>query len=253
MAETANLEVWAQVGGDQLAPTLERVYEELEQAFQRGDWKRTLVDAGHVVEVVRRVIELKQRGSFTPIGASLPPCDDRFLSNTAQNGGPDVLRIHIPRVLFAVYGMRNKRGGGHVSENAVAQADARYVMQSARWVLSELFQLYSSLDQDELERLIERLGRLPVEHVWQSATRTRVMDPMLPLKAQLILLLATAKNEEQSISDLHANSEAQLPYVRRLLRKLHADRLIELDEEENRVTLSPLGRKWYDDFRADRA
>src|SRR5438046_407108 len=120
-------DIIAAVSNDTLAAAIINSYVELETNHFIQAWKTSELDAGHFVEAVRRFVELKLFGRYPAIGATLSPLNDVALKRYESAAGDEAYRLHIPRVLFAMYGIRNKRGVGHLSMIKPNRIDASLI------------------------------------------------------------------------------------------------------------------------------
>ena len=99
---------------EELVDLLIDYFREIDRNYRLEKWKPSELDSGHFVEVARRVIENQLFGSYTPVGSSLGSFNSGILTRYESGSGDESYRIIIPRVLYAVYCVRNKRGVGHV-------------------------------------------------------------------------------------------------------------------------------------------
>jgi len=77
--------------------------------------------------------------------------------------------------------------------------------------------------------------------VWTGAAMKRVLDPKLPLKDQVLLLLATEPGEA-AVSELMAwCGYADKGYFLRLMRSLQKARLLEVSADGARAQILPPG------------
>lgn len=122
----------------ELVESLMSSYEEVTKNFQLSNWKISELDAGHFVETVRRVIEYSLFGEYTPLATRLGPFSPAVLTKYENAQGDDSLRTLIPRTLYSIYCIRNKRGVGHVGAVSPNEMDATYILYAVKWVLAEL-------------------------------------------------------------------------------------------------------------------
>jgi hypothetical protein len=142
-------------GDTTLATLVLKTFKDLEQNYFFRSWKASSLDAGHFVEAVRRFLDLKLSGSYVPIENSLPPLNDRELKRLETFTGQDSYRLHIPRALVFTYGLRNKRGVGHLSTFAPNFLDATVILATCKWILAEILRLESTLTLDETTNIVD--------------------------------------------------------------------------------------------------
>ncbi len=201
-------------------------YKEVERNYFIKSWKTSELDAGHFVESIRRLLELKLFGKYTPISKGLPPFNDKTMLSYVNSSGDDSYRIHIPRALLTVYGIRNKRGVGHLSNVSPNHLDATFIVSSVKWVLAEIVRINSSYRPDETSRIVDHIVDRSVEGIWESSDITRILVEGLSLKEQIIFLLyATNETFDQKILEIIEYKNRA--YFKRTLKQLHSARYIE--------------------------
>jgi len=115
-----------------LAGAIIESYQELERNHFLQAWKTSELDAGHFVEAVRRFLDLQLFGSYAPVGKALSSFNDVAVKRYESASGEESYRIHMPRLLWTMYGIRNKRGVGHLSLVKPNEIDASLVLHSAK-------------------------------------------------------------------------------------------------------------------------
>lgn len=214
-------------------------YKEVERNYFIKSWKTSELDAGHFVESVRRLIELKLFDKYTPISKGLPPFNDKTMLSYVNSQGDDSYRIHIPRALLTIYGIRNKRGVGHLSTVSPNHLDATFIVSSVKWVLAEIVRINSSYNADETSRIVDHIIDRSVEGIWESSDITRILVEGLSLKEQIMFLLyATDEIFDQKILDIIEYKNQA--YFKRTLKQLHSARLIE-HRPNGECLISPKG------------
>ena len=140
-----------------LVDALLSAQKEIEGNYLHRKWKASELDAGHFVEAARRIIEHRLFGTYTPIGKDLPTFNDRLLQQYEQASGDQSYRILIPRVLRAIYGIRNKRGVGHLGLISPNEMDATLILYNVKWVIAEILRLESGLAVSDIQKVIEHV------------------------------------------------------------------------------------------------
>ena len=201
-------------------------YKEVERNYFIKSWKTSELDAGHFVESVRRLIEYKLFGKYTAISKSLPSFNDKTMLSYINAQGDDSYRIHIPRALLTVYGIRNKRGVGHISCVSPNHLDATFILSSVKWVLAEIVRLNSSYNPGETSKIVDHIVDRSVEGIWETPDITRILAEGLNLKEQIMFILyATNETFDQKVLDIIEYKNQA--YFKRTLKQLHSSRFIE--------------------------
>jgi len=224
---------------EELVDALLTAYSEIEMNYVYRRWKASELDAGHFVEAVRRVIEFRLFQKYTPISKSLPSYAEQELRRYEQAVGDESYRVLIPRILRAIYGIRNKRGVGHLGAISPNEMDATLILYNVKWVLAEVIRLESGLDPSETQTAIDSVIEREAPLLWKSGAIVRVACKGLAAREQVLLLLYD--DSPQSEADLREQCEYKnSTNFRKILKRLHADKLIFLGAD-SRCVLMPNG------------
>lgn len=224
-----------------LVDTLLNSYEEVLTNYRIEKWKPSELDAGHFVEAVRRIIEQELFGKFTPLSKSMGSFSPAVLSKYESATGNESFRIIMPRVLFSVYCIRNKRGVGHISSISPNKLDATYILNSTKWVLAELVRIAISANPDEAHELTSAILEREVDIIWDDGETFMILNSKL--KANQKVLLSLYKKDRQEIEVLRGliNYKNKSGF-RKLVEKLKSSNLIDITSESI-CKISPLGIK----------
>lgn len=234
--------ILAKVSDEDLSDLIVNTYKEVEKNYFLQSWKTSELDAGHFVEAARRFLEHVLFGKYTRIGKSLSAFNDKAIQSYLHASGDEAYRIHIPRVLFSIYGIRNKRGVGHLSNVSPNRSDATFIMSSVKWVLAELIRINSIYSADETVKLVDHIIDRPVEGIWEEGEIIRILADGLNLKEKIIFLLFVTKlsNSDEIFGVVENGNKV---YFKKVLRELHDSRFIELMKDGNCV-ISPKGKSF---------
>ena len=164
------------------------------------------------------------------------------LDNEAA-GAPRSIRIQIPRMLIALYEIRNNRNVGHVGGDVDPNhMDAVCVLHMAKWIMAELVRVLHEVSTDEATAIVDSLADRETPLIWEVNGKKRVLSTKLGMRAKTLLLLH-ASNRPVAEADLVSWVEHSNPsvYRRDVLRPAHRDRLIEYDADARRAQISPIG------------
>ena len=214
-------------------------YKEVERNYFLKIWKTAELDAGHFVESIRRFIELKLFGHYTPIGSNLSKFNQVTLQSYENSSGDVSYRILIPRVLFSVYTIRNKRGVGHIGNVMPNHQDATFILSSCSWCLAELIRNESNESPDSTIKIVEKIIKRQPEGLWEEGSIKRILAENLTLKESILFLLFDSSPQlDQTLQEIieYKNSA----YFHKILKELHYSRFIEYKNSE--CVLSPKGR-----------
>jgi hypothetical protein len=157
----------------------------------------------------------------------------------------------IPRLLPALFEVRNNRGVGHAGGDVDPNhMDAVFVMTSCSWIMAELVRVFHNVPIQEAQSVVDKLVERRTSLLWIGNATRRVLDPKMGLRDQILLLLCTSTNKVP-ILELQAWTDYRNgAYFKKLLRRMHKDRLIELAQDETSALILPPGDKIASDLIA---
>jgi hypothetical protein len=163
---------------------------EIVQNFRAGRWEPSELNGGKLCEIVYTVIRGQADGKI-PGKASKPKnMVDACRNLEAETSLPRPLRIQIPRMLTALYEIRNNRGVGHVGGDVDPNhMDAVAVLAIAKWVVAELIRVFHDVDTATATAVTDALVAREVPLIWNAGDKKRVLNAKLTLKQKTLLLL----------------------------------------------------------------
>jgi hypothetical protein len=235
---------------DGLRGELLTAYSRIVKNYRERRWEPSELSGGKFCEVVYTVLRGHVDGSF-PAGSKKPRnmVDACRALEQVPSTYPRAVRIQIPRMLIALYEVRNNRGVGHVGGDVDPNhMDATCVLQMSKWILSELVRLFHDVDtetaSDAIESIVERL--VPI--VWEVDGKLRVLDTNLTMKEKTLIVLYyhSESLRESDLVEWLEYSNASV-YRKQVLGKSHKERLIEYNQATRMVTISPKGIEYVED------
>jgi len=229
---------------DALEQDLFDKYREIERNFRERRWEPSELNGGKLCEVAYSILRGHVDGVF-PAKATKPnnfyQACQKF-EQASQSFGRSV-RIQLPRMLIALYEIRNNRNVGHVGGDVDPnQMDAICVLHLAKWVVAEFVRIFHGVTLPEAAQLVEALSEREISLIWDTGSVRRVLDIKLTMLEKTLVLLSASAGPIQE-ADLVQSLEHSNPsiYRRDVLRKAHRERLIEYDADRRLVLISPLG------------
>ena len=212
--------------------------------YRERRWEPSELNGGKLCEVVYSIIRGYVDGTY-PLRAAKPRSmvDACRALEQAPTTLPRSVRVQMPRILSALYEIRNNRGVGHVGGDVDPNhMDAAAVLGLSKWVMAELVRIFHQVEPDEASAAVERLAARETPLIWQVNGTRRVLRPGLSMKDKTLVLLHAADADVSEAELLrwteHSNTSG---YRRDVLRPAHRAKLIEYDETNRRVHLSPVG------------
>lgn len=226
---------------DIIAENICRTFIEIEQKYFLKEWKTSELESGHFVESIRRFLEFKLfNGIFTPFSQPISIFNNTVLTSYENALGKESYRILIPRVLYAIYCVRNKRGVGHIGLVSPNHQDATFILSSCKWILAELIREESSLDPNHTLNLVEKIIERNIEGIWEEQEIKRILIDNISLKDSILVLLFD--KSPLNFQDILTITETKnLTYFKKTIKQLHTERFLEYNEARQTCHLSPKG------------
>jgi hypothetical protein len=227
----------------QLRSELIASFNEIAKNYRERRWEPSELNGGKLCEVAYSIIRGFADRAY-PKRASKPrnllkACQEMEQATSA----PRSIRIQIPRMIVALYEIRNNRNVGHVGGDVDPNhMDALCVLQMAKWIVAELVRVLHAVDVDEAAVIVEALVERETPLIWEVNGARRVLHTSLSMRDKTLLLLHASDGplvETDLVSWVeHTNASV---YRRDVLRKSHKARLVEYDASAKTVTISPRG------------
>jgi hypothetical protein len=221
-------------------------FDKITNNYREGRWEASELDGGRFSEIAYSILKGYGSGTY-PASASKPAnmkaaCESLEQLPAAQF--PRSVRITVPRILVALYEVRNNRGVGHVGADVNSNhMDAEYVLHSAQWVMAEFVRIFHGLSVDEATATVDALVERTTPTIWKVGEAKRVLNTSLSLADKTLLLLysSTGAVHDKDLADwLELEKQTLSSYKARVLRPMHSARILEYAKDGS-VTISPLG------------
>ena len=219
-------------------------YQSIIECYSETRWLPSELSGGRFCEVVYTIIEGYGNGSY-PTSPRKPQDFVSACRRLEQNSHvPRSFQILIPRLLPAIFEVRNNRGVGHVGGDVNSNPmDAAFVVNSCSWVMGELVRVFHNVSVLEAQLIVDSISQRRVPLIWEGRHSRRVLKPSLNIQSQILLLLATSIEPVRTEDLLKWIEYKNAGYFKRLLRKMHSQRFVELCDDEEFVELLPPGSK----------
>lgn len=218
-------------------------YKKLKENFLLGRHEPSELDAGKFCEVVVRIIqfETSQDKKYLSLSTKIPNFIDtvRKFEGLPANVNTSH-KLHIPRVLIALYNIRNHRGVGHIGGDVNPNtADANFLVMGCDWILAELFRIYFICSLDDAEKIIQKIVKRKNILVYDFGNRKRVLK-VKDYESRILLLLDEEFPNRINENTLFTDSEhSHSTTFKKILKKMHKDCLI--DYHKGSCVLLPAG------------
>ena len=222
-------------------------YAKILKNFIERRWEPAELNGGKLCEIIYSILDGYIKGQF-PRKSSKPRnmVEACRLLEQASAIFPRSIKVQIPRMLIALYEIRNNRGVGHVGGDVDPNhMDAVCVLEISKWLMSELVRIFHNVSTEIATQAVENLIEKTSPMVWKVGENLRVLSPSMNAKDKMLVLLY---HSQGAVSEAelfrwveHSNSSI---FRRDILRRSHKAKLIEYDSTKKTVEISPLGIKY---------
>lgn len=208
--------------------------------YQKGNWQYLGNEIGQFIECARRMIEYKLSGRYTQLEKKLTNFNEKELIKWENSSStiPEEYRIIIPRTLYAMSCIRNKRGMIHKNHIDPNKMDATVLLNNTKWVLAEFFRLATTKTFDETVEIIDSILNKETNIVWDTGNVLRILDIKMSCANQVLCLLYM-ENKQTDKELLQATEYSNPTNFKKILLGLHKSR--DIDYYNSICSISPLG------------
>ncbi|MBX5219588.1 hypothetical protein HJC04_04520 [Rhizobium sp. NLR8a] len=230
------------------SPLSDPLLEEFEQAldeYRAADWEKVGLKAGKFCEIAYCVCAGYVSGAYSssPFKPANFPQACRDLEQHNGTKGRS-LCMQVPKVLAALYELRNNRAIGHVSaEVSPNHMDAEFFLRGMKWIMGEFVRNYSQLPLDDSHAVVEAVTARNFHMVWASGDVRRVLEPARSAGEKVMILLY-AEGTPITIAQLQTWVEYKnrTDFKRKVIEALHKKAWVQYDEKAGNVRILPPGQ-----------
>jgi hypothetical protein len=227
-----------------LRDELIKALNEVLRNYLERRWEPSELNGGKLCEVVHTILRGHVDGKF-PSKASKPQntvdaC--KALEQADSKKFPRSVRIQIPRMLVALYEIRNNRGVGHVGGDVDPNLmDATAVVAMSKWIVAELIRVFHAVSTERAQEFVESVVERSLPVVWKVGDVVRVLKSDMGAKDKVLVLLYHSRTWV-SEEDLRRWVEYSNPSIfRKILLRCHKEKMVEYNTQKKRITISPTG------------
>jgi hypothetical protein len=167
-------------------------YNSICRNFREGRWEPAELNGGKLCEIVYTILRGYADGKFpaTPKKPKNMHDDCKAMEQVDSSKFNASIRVHIPRLLIALYTVRNQRGVGHVGGDVNANhMDSVFVLYSAKWIMAELIRIFHQVDTTTATNIVDALVERTLPLIWEVGDNRRVLNPKMSMKDKTLALL----------------------------------------------------------------
>ncbi len=225
-----------------LVGALQKEFQKLHQQYFFGHWEPSQLDGGRFAEIILRIVEFKNTGSYTAIGRRLNR--QQIVQSAEQNTTlVNSLRFQIPRLTGLIIDFRNNRNVAHPGEIDVSEMDSTFVLNAANWVIAELIRLETQMNPDDAQAEIKKIIERKVPILEDIGGRLKCLDPKLKVKQKALVFCYQKYPQKISLDDIYDWTEyTNKGTLRKQLKELNSDGRI--DFRNDTALLTKKGLLW---------
>jgi hypothetical protein len=225
-------------------PLIDEFKQALDE-YRAADWEKVGLKAGKFSEIAYCVCAGHATGTYAA-SPSKPGNFPQACRDLEQYNGTRgrSLCMQVPKVLAALYELRNNRAIGHVSaEVSPNHMDAEFFLRGMKWILGEFVRNYSHLPLNDSHAVVEAVTARTFHMVWSSGNVRRVLEPA-KTASQKVLILLYAEGKPVTVAQLQSWVEYKngTNFKHKVLKDLHKNKLIEFDEKGGVAQILPPGQ-----------
>ncbi len=217
--------------------------------YRESRWEATSLAAAKFAEVVYSIIRGHVDQSF-PEKPKKPKSMIAACNALEQHASqPRSIRIQIPKMLIALYEIRNERSVGHIGSDVDPnKMDASVALSISKWVMAEIVRIFHSTTTEEAETVVSSIVQRSTPLVWSNGEIMRVLDPKMTVREQALILIYSHDGPiSVPILINHLEYKNASRFRKAILAAAHKDRLIEMNASSDTVCISPLGMNYVED------
>jgi len=232
-----------------LRDSLLNEYRKILQNYLEHRWQPSELSAGIFCEIVYTIIFHFPTGKYPALAKKPKSMVDACRALESVTGVPRSFQILIPRILPALYEIRNNRGVGHVGGDVDSNhMDATVALSLCKWILAELIRVFHSLSIEEAQALADAIAERTVPLIWESGDVKRILDPSFELKNQILLFLATSSLHVEKSSLISWTESKNKDHFNKVLKAAHKSRLINLSADGKTAQILPPGTRYIENL-----
>jgi hypothetical protein len=219
-------------------------YQSIVQNYSEHRWSSSELSGGRFCEIVYTILDGYAQGSYAGVPSKPTDFVGACRGLEKHKHVPRSFQILLPRLLPALFEVRNNRNVGHVGGDVdPSYMDASFVLSNCSWTMAELVRVYHNLSTKDAQQVVDSLADRRIPLIWEGDKVRRVLDVTMSLREQVLVLLATSIGTVASADLFEWTGYHNRTYFSKLLRKLHQQRCVELSNDQQELLILPPGSR----------
>lgn len=217
-------------------------YNLIVQHFIERRWTSTELSGGKFSEIIYNILNGYATSVYTANPTKPSNMVDACKRLENYTNVPRSFQILIPRMLPALYEIRNNRNVGHIGGDVDSNLmDSIAVATLSSWIMGELIRVFHNLSTQESQKIVDLITSRKIPLVWTEDNMKRVLIPNMGKKHQILLLISTETTKTNTDLLFKWLDMPSKTYYGKILKQLHKERKIELSRDLKEVQILPPG------------
>lgn len=219
-------------------------FREMKEAYYVQNYELVLTKAGKLVELTFQILsdlafeEISKQPNINQLIR-------RLESDERAKKLNDSLRLIIPRVAYALYTLRSKRGAVHVNHEVSPNfIDSTLAVSMCSWILSEFLRLFLKFAERDVLNLINTISKINnIPLIEEIDGYSVILKPEMTAENQILIILYFKHPEAVSRRDLNTwvkKSRARISSAIKVL--LSQSSIVEVDKGIYKLTTKGLAK-----------
>jgi hypothetical protein len=217
-------------------------YNSIVQHYLEKRWTASELSGGKFCEIVYTILYGHATGSYPATPSKPSNFVNACRALESNTHVPRSFQILIPRMLPALYEIRNNRSVGHVGGDVDSNSmDSQAVVGMCGWILGELIRVFHNTTIANAQKTVDFITSRKIPLIWETDTVKRVLNPTISIGDQILLLIASSSSKTKTDDLFTWVENGNKVYFMKLLRELHKKRMVELSANEKEIEILPPG------------
>ena len=174
-------------------------FRKLSKNYHESRWEPSELNGGRLSEIVYSILLGHLSGEWPDAPSKPDNMVDACRRLERFSASPRSLRIQIPRLLIALYEIRNNRNVGHVGGDVdPSHMDATVVFAMSRWIIAELVRVFHSVSTEQAVTIVDSLTERVIPIIWKVDGLNKVLNVGLSASDRMMLLLYATEGTSTS-------------------------------------------------------
>jgi len=182
---------------DDYISLIHKEYNDFKDSYYSEDKKKVVMHSGRFSELISSLLCMKELGQKDDLNKISFNSNLNNLEQSKKNSNnKEITCLMIPRVLRAIYTIRNKKNIAHIKTFDPIILDLKFVNIAVDWVISQLLLVYCNVNNDTIIKYFEKISLDDYRKVERFEDGDILFkDPKISFTSKLLFILADYYNK----------------------------------------------------------